>query len=218
MPPIERIATDADGKIRLSAAFRFCLDTQARIACLEPLPNQNPALVNALLDRIPHWRFRAAARDGQPAAAESTLWVHVEGSPDTSGRFSMKVSYVGTGPRSLKRPSPMYPRSELRRRRSGNVMLRAEVLADGRVGQVSAVEQWSDSRFINASIKAIQQWTFEPERIDGRPISTWVQIPVRFHARGEAPTPPPWLNATAHSDDLPLAENSPIEWLDSGEG
>lgn len=111
MPPIERVDHDADGKLRMSAAFRFCLDAEARIRCLEPLPDQNPALVNSLLDLIPNWKFRSAARDGQRAAAESTLWVHLVGQPSDDGQYTLKVAHVDTGPRSIKRPMPRYPQA-----------------------------------------------------------------------------------------------------------
>ena len=38
---------NADGTLRIMVAFRLCVDEQGVIACLEPLPEQNPALVKS---------------------------------------------------------------------------------------------------------------------------------------------------------------------------
>lgn len=96
-------------------------------------------------------------------------------------------------------------------------MLRAEVLADGSVGEVKVVEKWSDPRYVGLSVKAIKAWTFEPERIDGTPIFTWVQIPIVFRPNGSPMEPAPWFTEIPQATDLPLAENSPIEWLSTDE-
>lgn len=210
-PPAEYVVdTDHDGKVRTAVQFRLCLDPGGRIACLEPLPDQNRQTVNAVMQRIPGWRFKPARLDGVPASAESTLLVFLEGEPDDKGSYTMRITRAFAGPRALTQPAPKYPQRELKRQRAGSVLLRVDVQADGAVANVEADEANSDARFVAASVQAVRQWTFEPERIGGQAVATQVLIPVSFRIYGQPRKKPRWSEAYPELHEQPMAINSAI--------
>lgn len=218
-PPVdEEIIRDANGTVHVGVGFRLCVDATGRIACLEPLPDQNPALVNAMLRRIPSWRFSAATRDGAPASAESTLWVSIEGERGDAGEFEMRVVRSSIGPRIAKRILPRYPRHEIEAARGGGVLLSARVLPDGSLQQIEVIEEFSDKRFVAATLAAVEKWTFVPETIDGVPVGTMVRIPVVFQIHGKPAPRLRWLDQHADLGDEPLALDSPIRRLADTEG
>lgn len=204
------VITDHDGKVRTSVQFRLCLNADGRIACLEPLPDQNRQTVNAVLQRVPAWRFGPASLNGAPAAAESTLTVFLEGEPGEGGGYEMRITRAATGTRAIKRPAPKYPQRELKRQRAGSVLLRVEVQGDGTVAKVEADEEYSDAGFVAASVQAVRRWTFEPERIGGQPVPARVLIPVSFHVSGQPRKKPLWTGAYPDLDEHPQALDSAI--------
>lgn len=209
-PAEYEVVTDHDGKVRTWVQFKFCLDPDGRIACLEPLPDQNRQTVNAVMQRIPGWRFTPAKRDGIPAHAESTLYVSLEGEPDASGGYAMRITHAYTGPRALQQPVPKYPQRELTRQRAGSVLLLVEVQADGSVAKVEADEAMSDTGFVQSSVQAVRRWKFEPERIGGQAVSTRTAIPIIFHIQGKPRTKPRWSGAHPELDQHPKALDSAI--------
>lgn len=63
----------------------------------------------------------------------------------------------------------------------GTVVLDAEVLADGTIGDVK-VKQSLDAKYglDDQAVKAIKQWTFEPGTKDGKPVPVRVDIEITF--------------------------------------
>jgi protein TonB len=63
----------------------------------------------------------------------------------------------------------------------GTVVLDAEVLADGTVGDVK-VKQSLDTKYglDEQAVKAVKQWTFEPGTKDGKPVPVRVDIEITF--------------------------------------
>ncbi|MFC3715740.1 energy transducer TonB [Luteimonas soli] len=87
-------------------------------------------------------------------------------------------------PVPVSRPSPEYPRAALRRRESGNVLLRVHVGPDG-VPQAVDLISGSGSRHLDrAATDAVRKWRFRPAMRDGRPVSGAVQVPISFNPRG----------------------------------
>lgn len=217
-PPVEyEVIKDHDGKTRTVVAFRLCLDPDGRIACLEPLPDQNRKMVNAVMESVPRWRFTPARLDGVPAHAESRLLVYLEGESDGKGGVSMRITRAHTAPGVIKSPPPRYPQREYTRQRPGNVLLNVEVQADGSVAKVEADKTFSDAAFVSASVQAVRRWTFEPERIAGQPVSTRLIIPVHFVIPGKPREKPRWDVAFPGLDEHPLALNSAIGQITGAE-
>ncbi len=86
----------------------------------------------------------------------------------------------GSVPRLLSAPAPRYPRSALRTGASGNVVLRIEVRADGRVGEVGVVESSRHRDLDREAMRAVRRWRFQPALQDGRPVAGVVQQVISF--------------------------------------
>lgn len=85
-------------------------------------------------------------------------------------------------PRAISAPPPDYPSAALRAGASGDVVLRIEVRADGRAGEVSVVSGSSNRALDRAAVRAVRRWRFEPALRDGVAVPGTVQQTIRFDA------------------------------------
>jgi protein TonB len=90
---------------------------------------------------------------------------------------------MGT-PRSKARPAhnvrPEYPRTAREAGWEGTVMLRVEVLPDGKAGLVSVHQTSGYAILDHAAFTAVQRWRFSPAMDGNFPVHSIVQLPVRF--------------------------------------
>ncbi|MDQ1061634.1 TonB family protein [Stenotrophomonas sp. SORGH_AS_0282] len=77
-------------------------------------------------------------------------------------------------------PPPSYPASAFENNQSGEVVLRVEVDAQGRVSDVRVLSATNPGVFDAASIAAARQWTYRPAMKDGKAVAAAVRIPVNF--------------------------------------
>lgn len=86
-----------------------------------------------------------------------------------------------TAPVAISSPPPVYPRAALRRRESGDVLLRVHVGANG-VPQAVDLVRGSGSRYLDrAASDAVRKWRFRPAMRAGQPVSGQVQVPISFN-------------------------------------
>jgi TonB family protein len=78
----------------------------------------------------------------------------------------------------IHRVEPRYPESAKAQHLQGNVVLDAQVLGDGTVGNISIVR--GDPLLVEAATQAVKQWKFEPSTVDGKPVDREERITVRF--------------------------------------
>lgn len=83
-------------------------------------------------------------------------------------------------PAYAKTPQPLYPESCRAKGEQGNVLLKVEVLANGRVGLVEVVESSGYALLDESALKAVKRWRFKPARKGGDAVICWVNIPVKF--------------------------------------
>lgn len=85
-------------------------------------------------------------------------------------------------PRPLEPISPVYPDSSRAAGIQGTVVLEAEIFADGTVGEIKVRRsiQGGPGGLDAAAVEAVRKVRFEPGRSDGKPISTFVIIPIEF--------------------------------------
>lgn len=81
-------------------------------------------------------------------------------------------------PRFLSGPPVVYPEAALRDGVQGTVLVRVEVLADGRTGKLQ-VER-GESRLRHAALQSLRGARFEPGTVDGKPAAVWTLVPVKF--------------------------------------
>ena len=119
----------------------------------------------------------ADCRQGTPssniASSEETKRVAKFQSPsDVEGLFA-QAKYAET-------PKPLYPREARKKGYEGEVLLKVEVLANGRVGRVE-VKKSSGYEILDLSaLNAVKQWKFIPADKGDGSIPWWVNIPIKF--------------------------------------
>ncbi|MES2263801.1 MAG: TonB family protein [Pseudomonadota bacterium] len=77
-------------------------------------------------------------------------------------------------------PAPDYPAFAQDRGLQGKVVLKVQVLASGRAGQVTVDKSSGHKVLDDAAIKAVLAWAFDPARRGQTPIDGWVSVPLNF--------------------------------------
>lgn len=80
----------------------------------------------------------------------------------------------------LNNPPPAYPHSARRRGIEGRVLVRAEVLADGRCNRVELKKTSGFDPLDQAALEAVKKWRFVPARRSSQSIVAWVEVPITF--------------------------------------
>src|SRR5262249_33845178 len=77
---------------------------------------------------------------------------------------------------------PAYPQEARATGKTGTVILKVVILADGRVADVQVMR--GDEPFVSAALAAVKTWKYEPARYKGQPISVYriIQIPFKLNA------------------------------------
>ena len=77
---------------------------------------------------------------------------------------------------------PAYPQEARATGKTGTVILKVIILHDGRVGDVEVMR--GEEPFVSAALRAVKNWTYEPARYKGQPITVYriIQIPFKLTA------------------------------------
>ena len=100
--------------------------------------------------------------------------------PSSSGVASAPTADADYKAAYLQNPKPPYPPLAFRTRIEGKVILIAEVLPDGRAGQVRILESSGNEMLDQSALTTVRQWKFTPARKDGVIITQAVRIPITF--------------------------------------
>ena len=75
---------------------------------------------------------------------------------------------------------PKYPPLAREKGYEGTVYLRALIERDGRVGNL-AIDRSSGYEILDrAAVDSVREWAFLPAQKDGKPVASWVLLPVKF--------------------------------------
>jgi protein TonB len=77
---------------------------------------------------------------------------------------------------------PPYPPEARSARKSGLVVLKVTVFADGRVGDIQVLE--GEEPFVSAALQTVKSWRYEPARYKGRSIAVYRVIRIPFKLTG----------------------------------
>jgi protein TonB len=78
-------------------------------------------------------------------------------------------------------PKPPYPMLARRMGIQGMVVLRVHVRADGSVAEATLAQSSGSQLLDDSALKTVrEQWRFLPARLDGTPVESWVEVPIRF--------------------------------------
>jgi TonB family protein len=75
---------------------------------------------------------------------------------------------------------PSYPEIARVRGYEGIVLLFAEILPDGHVGNMKIRKSSGYAILDQSAIEAVKPWKFEPAKKSGNPFTVWVELPIKF--------------------------------------
>jgi protein TonB len=130
---------------------------------------------------LPSAKPEPSASEPQPAASAPSP----QGAPRGGAASTRTATYPARGlvtarPRYKSNPEPPYPLEARRRRQQGTVLLSVRVGASGRPESVTLATSSGSAALDAAAIAAVEGWEFDPGRLDGEPIASQVEIPIRF--------------------------------------
>ena len=79
-----------------------------------------------------------------------------------------------------KNSPPAYPEIARLRGYEGIVLVFAEILPDGRVGNMKIRKSSGYAILDQSAIEAVKPWKFEPAKKSGNPFTVWVELPIKF--------------------------------------
>lgn len=78
-------------------------------------------------------------------------------------------------------PKPPYPMLARRLGAQGVVLLRVQVREDGTVATVELALSSGFAMLDESATRTVREsWRFVPARLDGAPVASWVEVPIRF--------------------------------------
>jgi len=94
--------------------------------------------------------------------------------------FSSRGGSDGGRPRYIDNPKPVYPQEAREKGHQGEVILRVEVLVNGRVGQIEIKKSSGYELLDHSALTTVKQWRFVPAKKGEVSIPLWVNIPIKF--------------------------------------
>ncbi|CAN5921409.1 hypothetical protein BH11PSE3_BH11PSE3_02840 [soil metagenome] len=87
-------------------------------------------------------------------------------------------------PRYRHPPTPaVYPSRAIELNQHGEVLVRVRLDTEGGAVEILLHRSSGHVSLDQAALTAVRGWHFLPAQRDGRPVPSWVEIPVRFHLR-----------------------------------
>jgi protein TonB len=81
-------------------------------------------------------------------------------------------------PEALGKIPPVYPDAARMNGTQGTVWVQALVGTGGSIQDAVVIS--GPDELLDASLEAVWQWTFNPARVNGKPVAVWVAIPVKY--------------------------------------
>ncbi|XHR27447.1 MAG: TonB family protein [Chthoniobacteraceae bacterium] len=149
------------------------------ISEVKPAPQTQP---EPLRKPQPAARTKAPVRHGNPAASVSTKPGAGTGSGSGLSGAGAAASGAGGGgqPRYRSHPRPEYPPQAKRERQQGVSFVKIQVLPNGKPGEITLSRSCGFPLLDEAALKGVRCWTFDPATTAGVPVSSQVEVPVRF--------------------------------------
>ncbi len=112
-----------------------------------------------------------------PAAHQQTPTPATERAQDLVTQQSYTAAQVVN---ALHNPKPRYPRSAVRKRQQGVVVLTVKIAGDGSVANVAIAESSGHVLLDREARNTVMHWQFEPARYGEVTLQSEIQIPIRF--------------------------------------
>jgi protein TonB len=150
-----------------------------------PAP-KSEAFIPPLKTEIPDTTPRPAKEVGEKSPPSASPLPSVK---DLLGGEDLKASVIPKAgsrlikmarPRYDRNPKPPYPRIARRRGYEGVVLLRVEILPNGRVGEIRVKKSSGHAMLDRSALKTVKKWRFIPAKRRGEPIRIWAEVPIKF--------------------------------------
>jgi protein TonB len=125
----------------------------------------------------------AVPASGQPSAAGGTAATAPGKAAAPSGGTGNSSSQNGiAAPGILSKVDPVYPSAARQAGLEGTVVLRIQILANGRPGEITVASSTGHPALDEAAVTAVEKWRFVPakDRTSGRTVACTTTLPVSF--------------------------------------
>ncbi len=92
----------------------------------------------------------------------------------------MTADSVDQKPRPMHQPQPKLPPRIVQKQIEGKVLLRLLVDEDGRVERIRVMKAEPKGLFEDSVKEAARQWRYQPAQYQGKPVKTWIEVPMNF--------------------------------------
>ncbi|MCX6707453.1 MAG: energy transducer TonB [Candidatus Woesearchaeota archaeon] len=108
-----------------------------------------------------------------------------DSSTNISGAAAMpaagnSAAFVSASPLYRENTPPIYPAIAKLRGYEGVVLVNAEILPDGRVGNTAISKSSGYTILDKSAMEAVKLWKFEPAKKAGKPFAIRVKLPIKF--------------------------------------
>ncbi|MEA2047967.1 MAG: energy transducer TonB [Campylobacterota bacterium] len=93
---------------------------------------------------------------------------------------AMSEGTVDTKPKVLSRSPMTYPKSAMKKRIKGYVVINLLIDTDGSIEAAKVLQSSPPGVFDSAALSGIRSWRFAPGKYKGRPVKVWAKQKVRF--------------------------------------
>ena len=179
----------AEESVTVEASWSLSLDESGKVTALTMKPGRiKDALREQLEKAIQQWEFEPGSVNGEPAATETTLLVDMTVSIGAqSAGYDVKIDSVNTGGGVKQMSKPKFPGGRSFIQSVGameNPMVVLTIVYDDQGAVESAIVS-EDSpvkkgQLVDAAMKSIKHWIFEPERVAGHGVRASVYQPICF--------------------------------------
>jgi periplasmic protein TonB len=145
----------------------------------EPEPPREPPPMD-FRPELPAPSLTAPALGGPAVRLDPSLF----GGIAPLGEIAFAAADLDQPPRPTVRTPPVYPYRARQRRLEGTVQVRFLVRRDGSVGEVVIESADPPDVFEEAVREAVSRWRFEPGRLAGEAVASWVVMPITFDMDG----------------------------------
>ena len=101
-------------------------------------------------------------------------------SANQTADYTSNLNTVIAYPLYRENTPPVYPEIARVRGYEGIVLVSAEILPDGRVGNMKIRKSSGYAILDQSAIEAVKPWKFEPAKKSGNPFTVWVELPIKF--------------------------------------
>lgn len=101
-------------------------------------------------------------------------------SANQTADYTSNLNTVIAYPLYRENAPPAYPEIARVRGYEGIVLVSAEILPDGRVGNMKIRKSSGYAILDQSAIEAVKPWKFEPAKKSGNPFTVWVELPIKF--------------------------------------